>query len=147
LGKASKKKRKDFENRETKQYTSEENKALSSFFTKYGFWVALFLITTTALLIYSNTFSSPFQFDDTSSIVENYQIRDLKNFWPPSGTRYIGVLSFALNYHFNELNIFGYHLVNIIIHIINSIMVWWLVILTFKTPAMRVYVGQGFRAC
>jgi len=137
MGKVSKKKRKDFENKETKQYTSEGNKALSSFFTRYGFLITFLLTTVSAFLIYSNTFSSPFHFDDTPNIVENYKLRDLSNFWPPSGTRYIGSLSFAINYHFGSLNVFGYHLVNIIIHIINSILVWWLVILTFRTPVME----------
>ena len=137
MGKVSKKKRKDFENKETKQYTSEGNKALSSFFTRYGFLITFLLTTVSAFLIYSNTFSSPFHFDDTPNIVENYKLRDLSIFWPPSGTRYIGSLSFAINYHFGSLNVFGYHLVNIIIHIINSILVWWLVILTFRTPVME----------
>src|SRR3989337_1704545 len=141
VGKASRKK-KAFENRDVK--VSDFGEAvLPSIFAKHVFFLALFLITITAFLIYSNTFSSPFQFDDNPNIVENYKLRDFSNFWPPSGSRYIGVLSFALNYHFGSLNVFGYHLVNIIIHIINSIMVWWLVILTFKTPAMQVYVGQG----
>ncbi|HAG50864.1 MAG TPA: hypothetical protein DCL42_05950, partial [Deltaproteobacteria bacterium] len=137
MGKVSKKKRKDFENKETKQYTSEGNKALSSFFTRYGFLITFLLTTVSAFLIYSNTFSSPFHFDDTPNIVENYKLRDLSIFWPPSDTRYIGSLSFALNYYFSGLNVFGYHLVNIIIHIINSILVWWLVILTFRTPVME----------
>src|SRR3989304_1851736 len=137
MGKVSKKKRKDVENKETKQYTSEGNKALSSFFTRYGFLITFLLTTVSAFLIYSNTFSSPFHFDDTPNIVENYKLRDLSIFWPPSDTRYIGSLSFALNYYFSGLNVFGYHLVNIIIHIINSILVWWLVILTFRTPVME----------
>src|SRR3972149_1852378 len=137
MGKVSKKKRKDFENKETKQYTSEGNKALSSFFTRYGFLITFLLTTVSAFLIYSNTFSSPFHFDDTPNIVKNYKSRDLSNFWPPSGTRYIGFLSFAINYHFGSLNVFGYHLVNIIIHIINSLLVWWLVVLTFRTPVME----------
>ncbi len=51
----------------------------------------------------------------------------------------MGVLSFALNYHFGKLNVFGYHLVNITIHTINGLLVWWLVILTFETPTMKKF--------
>ena len=135
MGKASKRK-KEVLNSDVKGSDFGEV-VLPSIITRYGFLLALSLITITAFLIYSKTFSSPFHFDDTSSIVENYKLRDFSNFWPPSGSRYIGVLSFALNYYFGGLNVFGYHLVNIIIHIINSLLVWWLVILTFKTPAME----------
>ena len=142
MGKASKRKKRGFENRDA-QGSDFGEVVLPSIFTRYGFLLALFLITITAFLIYSNTFASPFHFDDEPNIVENYKSRDLSNFWPPSGTRYIGFLSFAINYHFGSLNVFGYHLVNIIIHIINGLLIWWLIILTFKTPVMQVYVGQG----
>jgi len=93
----------------------------------------LLLLTFLATLIYSNTFSVPFHFDDTTNIVKNPQIKDLKNFLDFSGSRYVGFLSFALNYHFGGLHIFGYHLVNLLIHIINGFLVYSLVLLLFKT--------------
>ena len=31
----------------------------------------------------------------------------------------------------------GYHLVNLAIHIVNAVLVWWLVMLTMATPVMR----------
>src|SRR3989338_4631750 len=142
MGKASKRKQKYSEDKRIKQSDFVEEGS-SSFLKRYSFLISLSLITITAFLIYSNTFASPFHFDDEPNIVENYKLRDLSNFWPPSGSRYVGVLSFSLNYHFGGLNVFGYHLVNIIIHIINGLLIWWLIILTFKTPVMQVYVGQG----
>ncbi|MFQ5540467.1 MAG: tetratricopeptide repeat protein, partial [Candidatus Binatia bacterium] len=95
----------------------------------------LFLLSLLATLIYSNTFSSPFYFDDTRNIVENPQIKDLSNFLGFSGSRAVGFLSFALNYHFNGLNVFGYHLVNLLIHITNGFLVYSLVLLLFKACA------------
>jgi len=93
----------------------------------------LLLLTFLATIIYSNTFSVPFHFDDTPNILENPQIKDLKNFLDFSGNRYVGYLSFALNYHFGGLHVFGYHLVNLLIHIINGFLVYFLVLLLFKT--------------
>ena len=59
----------------------------------------------------------------------------------PGGVLYpsrpIGFLSFALNYHFHGLDVWGYHLVNLAIHIVNAVLVWWLVMLTMATPVMR----------
>jgi len=95
----------------------------------------LFLLSLLATLIYSNTFSSPFHFDDKFNIVENPQIKDLSNFLGFSGSRAVGFLSFALNYHFNGLNVFWYHLVNLLIHITNGFLVYSLVLLLFKACA------------
>ena len=99
--------------------------------------LSILLIAIIGVAIYSNTLSSAFVFDDMRNIVDNYKIRDLSNFYDLSGTRYIGFLSFALNYHFGGLNVFGYHIVNIIIHIINGLLVYYLILLTFKTPVME----------
>src|SRR3989337_2462996 len=109
---------------------------------RYRLVIPVILITLSALLTYSNTFTSPFHFDDVSQIVEYQRIRDLSKFSDFEGVRYIGELSFALNYHFGGLNVFGYHLVNIVIHIINGILVWLLVILTFKSPKMGWVSGS-----
>lgn len=99
--------------------------------------IAVILIVFLTFLIYSNTFYSPFIFDDMPNVVDNQKIRDLSNFLDVSGTRYIGFLSFALNYYFGGLNPVGYHLGNIIIHIINGVLLYILVHLTFKTPKVK----------
>jgi tetratricopeptide (TPR) repeat protein len=108
--------------------------------------LSLFLIAVVGLIAYSNTFNFPFVFDDDANIVDNPLIRKLDNFiLPPGGykgylPRAVGFFTFALNYHFGGLNVTGYHIVNLIIHIANAILVYFLVILTFKTPYIR---GKG----
>jgi len=94
------------------------------------------LLAVLATLIYSNTFSVPFVFDDLRNIVENPRIKDLKNFLDFSGSRYVGFLSFALNYYFGKLSPLGYHLVNLAIHIANGFLVYLFVLLLFRTPRM-----------
>jgi len=110
----------------------------SSYFGPRDFTVrwlaALFLLSLLATLIYSNTFSAPFVFDDIENIVDNPQVKELKNFLYLSGSRYVGFLSFALNHHFGGLHVFGYHLVNLLIHIINGFLVYILVRLLFRIP-------------
>ncbi|MDP3111369.1 MAG: tetratricopeptide repeat protein [Thermodesulfovibrionales bacterium] len=97
----------------------------------------ILLIIILGLLAYSNTFHVPFLWDDIGHIVENPKLKYLSNFWPPSGARWLGFLTFVLNYHFGGLNTIGYHIVNLIIHIFNSILVYWLVVLTFRTPYFK----------
>jgi tetratricopeptide (TPR) repeat protein len=51
--------------------------------------------------------------------------------------RYIGRLSFAINYKLHDLNVMGYHLVNLSIHLVNTFILYLIVVLTFRTDALR----------
>ena len=96
-------------------------------------WLSvIFLLAVLGSIIYSNSFSVPFQFDDTPNIVENDRIKGLDHFLGFSGSRAVGYLSFALNYQFGGLRVKGYHLINLLIHIINGCLVYGLVILLFR---------------
>ena len=105
----------------------------------------LLLIVTLGILGYSNTLNVPFQFDDWYNIETNPVIKNLDYYVNPSkakviksqaaypmlSTRYIGSLSFALNYKIHGLDVTGYHIVNLLIHLINSLLVYWFIHLIF----------------
>src|SRR5208337_1024109 len=106
------------------------------------------------IIIYANTLNAPFQWDETNFIVKNPIIKDLHYFTNLSDakgfelyssfiTRYIGNLTFALNYRVHGLSVTGYHIVNIAIHIANSILVYFLVLLTFRTPFFLIKTDSG----
>jgi len=112
----------------------------------------MFLIMAVGFLVYSNTFNVPFIFDDGVNIVENPVVKDFEYFKDNSEvygskaykgvkdffrTRYIGYLSFAINYRLHGLDVFGYHVVNIAIHIINALLVYWFIMLSFRTPFFK----------
>jgi hypothetical protein len=111
----------------------------------------LAVIALLGLIVYSNTFNVPFLLDDHRNIVDNRMIKDLSYYIDPAGadqfagateypmfkSRYVGSLTFALNYRVHGLDVRGYHAVNIAIHIVNALLVYWLVLLTFMTPFMR----------
>ncbi len=100
-----------------------------------GPWPALILIALVAAIIYSNIYHCPFVFDDERQIVEKVKIRDLTNYLPLKqllNPRTIVSFTFALNYKFGELNVFGYHLINVLIHVINGIIVYFLALTIFK---------------
>ncbi len=103
------------------------------------------------ILIYSNTLNAPFQWDESKHLGDNPIVKDLRYILHPSEgqwseryeffvNRYIAFLTFALNYRIHGLSVAGYHIVNIAIHVANSILVYLLVLLTFRTPFFR---GQG----
>lgn len=91
-------------------------------------------------VIYSNAVTSPFHYDDVPSIERNQSITDLSDikavwdFWP---TRFITYLSFAVNYRIGRLDTFGYHIVNIAIHIMAALCLWRLLLITFRTPRLK----------
>lgn len=100
--------------------------------TKKNF-INISLIIILATIIYSNTFYASFHFDDTPAIVENYAIHrfDLKEIFS-SSSRPILDLTFALNYHFGKLDVFGYHLVNLMLHIANGVMLYFILLRTIN---------------
>lgn len=106
----------------------------------------LLLVSLIGLFAYSNTFNAPFVFDDRPNIIDNPVVKDLSffldtskaknlpDYYIPLKSRYVGYLSFALNYKFHGLDVTGYHVVNLLIHLFNAMLVYFLVILSFKTP-------------
>jgi protein O-mannosyl-transferase len=88
--------------------------------------LAPLLLVLAGLLAYQNSFTAPFVFDDTSSVLNNSSIRHL---WPigdalspPSvagvGGRPVFNLSLAVNYALGGYNVWGYHALNLAIHIL-----------------------------
>lgn len=87
-------------------------------------------------LVYLNSLPNSFHYDDASYIVGNRYIHNLKyipHFFvsprlisdiPLSGFRPLTMTTFALNYAAGGANPFGYHLVNVIIHVLNTLLVF-----------------------
>lgn len=113
--------------------------------SRFGFDIlSALLITALSVVVYSNTFYSPFVFDDLIYILGNPDIASLSNFWPPEGTRYTGYLSFAVNYRLGGYEVFGYHAFNIAVHIVNGLLVYALARLTLETPLVKSRSGVKY---
>ena len=113
---------------------------------KFNGWVMVtfFLL---GLLTYSNTLGSPFQFDDEIAIERNIVIRNLGNpeiIFKAFNTRFIAGLSLALNYWIGGLNVFSYRLLNILIHVTAAYLVYYFVILLFRTPQLIKHPSSRF---
>jgi hypothetical protein len=113
--------------------------------------VAIGLIAGVALLAYSNTFHVPFQFDDRPNITQNPNVqikvfawdrveRLIKNTYKES-IRIFSYFTLALNYYFGGFNVFGYHLVNFLVHVASGIFLYWFLMLTFNLPFLREKYG------
>ncbi len=105
-------------------------------------------------LAYSNTLFSPFHFDDLPNIVDNAAIH-ITRLTPESLfsavresfaiNRPIANLSFALNYYFGGLSVFGYHLVNLIIHIGSALTLYLLLCRLLTLPRVPQEIREKSR--
>ncbi|MBN2010097.1 tetratricopeptide repeat protein [candidate division KSB1 bacterium] len=89
------------------------------------------------IVTYGHTLDASFHFDDEQDIAENPSIRSPWNPHIWKTTRPVAYFSFALNYAADGLDVTGYHLVNIAIHFLNAILIFWFIIITFHTPCMK----------
>lgn len=91
----------------------------------------LLIILFISNLLYFHTYQSPFHLDDFSTIVGRPFIENLDTFFDNASgifrNRVFLLYTFALNYSIGGLNVFGYHLVNVIIHSIISVLLYFLV--------------------
>ena len=105
----------------------------------------IILILLLGIFCYSNTLHNPFIFDDIPNIVErsgihlrNLSFNELARLKQGlRGNRPIAMLSFALNYYFGGLDPFGYHLLNLLIHLGCAILAYLYLKTTLTLPSLQ----------
>jgi len=107
--------------------------------------VAPLVLPIAAFLAYHNSFSTPFVFDDVQSIPENPTIRHLgeisRVLSPPAtagvADRPVVNLSFAINYALGGTAVWGYHVLNLVIHILAALTLFGVVRRTLLRPVLK----------
>ena len=114
--------------------------------------VGAVLIVLAGLIAYSSGLSTPFLFDDETGIVKNQQIRQV---WPldealsppaetPIARRPLVNLTLAINYAFSGLQPRGYHVTNLLIHLLAALTLFGIVRRTLAGPKLiRLRQGSG----
>jgi tetratricopeptide (TPR) repeat protein len=113
---------------------------------KYAFaFISLFVIL---IIIYSNSFQGDWHFDDFANIVLNPNIQITSLSFSEIKQSFTGIyedrllrpfsyLSFALNYYCGGMNVFGFHVVNFIIHYLAAVFLFLFIHNTLKLPLLR----------
>jgi len=109
------------------------------------------LIIAAGVWAYRNSFQGPFILDDVVSIPENPHIRHLWPIWKalsPSATSAVGGrpvvnLSLAVNYALGGTGVWGYHALNLIIHILAALTLYGIVRRTLLRPGLRERFGAS----
>ena len=104
---------------------------------------ALALICVCGVIIYFATVHSPFIYDDAHAIEDNPYIKNLSKFQQMVGVqnifnRSILLFTFSVNHAIGQLDVFGYHLINLMLHLCVGIMLYFLTmeLLTIENPAL-----------
>ena len=103
------------------------------------------------VLIYATTLQAPYFFDDEINITRNPHIRLTKitfdnllktGFESPTPSRPVAYISFGLNYYLGGDDVFGYHVVNIVIHLITGLLLFLFVKTTLRL-SLQTTVDAG----
>ncbi len=107
--------------------------------------ITFFLIVLLSVAAYYNSFQVPFVFDDGAHIVNNRAIQ-LDNLAPHRVERFkkgltkgraLATFTFGVNYYLGQLDPFGYHLFNLIIHILTAFGIYLFILITLTIPLPR----------
>jgi len=122
---------------------------------KYHHVYCLLLPFFISIIVYLNCLQNSFVYDDDSTIINNYFIRHWSNF-PDIFTRKYFVLSaeltyrpvvtlsYFIDYTFWHLNPWGYHLTNILLHALNSVLVFIFGFRVFKNRTSALIAAIFF---
>ena len=108
-------------------------------------------IVVTAVLAYQNSFAGVFTFDDEPWILRNATIRQL---WPIQswlfpgeastlGGRPVISLTLAINYALGETDVWGYHAMNLAIHVLAALSLFGVLRWTLTSPRLRDRFGSA----
>jgi tetratricopeptide (TPR) repeat protein len=110
-------------------------------------WLAEAALVLALLLAYSNSFQGPLIFDDGPAIRDNASIRQLwpltTVLWPPDPSgrtvdgRPLVNLSVAVNYWVSGLDVWSYHVFNLVVHTAATLILFGLVRKTLLLPRFR----------
>ncbi|MFH1800181.1 MAG: hypothetical protein ABH891_04975 [Candidatus Omnitrophota bacterium] len=91
---------------------------------------------------YANTFTGSFQFDDGMHILEGRSLwpLNLGTLWREYPSRFITNLSFSFNIYLAGFATWSFHVLNLLIHILTSFIVFNLTRSILNTPSMKNWV-------
>ena len=114
-------------------------------------WWHIALIVAAGFAVYWNSLGNPFVFDDRPTIADNPFIRSFSTFWQADkGSALTGrpivAFTFALNYASGGLDVLGYRLVNIGLHLACGLLLYAIVRRTLALPSLRERFSAGAAA-
>jgi len=120
-------------------------------------YASIGLIVILGFIAYSNSLNGKFIWDDINLVKNNIYIRNSFNI-PKIFTQDIGagavqkynfyrpiqILTYTIDYSLWKLNVKGYHLTNILLHILVALTIYWLINILFKDNLLSLFTSLFF---
>jgi tetratricopeptide (TPR) repeat protein len=94
-------------------------------------WVCAFILVLITVLVYQPVWHAGFIWDDDSYVTNNTPLRTVDGLWgiwgkPGTTKQYYPLVftSFWVEHHLWKLQPLGYHLVNVLLHALNAVLLW-----------------------
>ena len=123
--------------------------------------LSVVLIIALGFAVYANSLNGEFIWDDQHLVEDNVYIRDWANV-PKFFTESIGsgadaadvysfyrpaqMITYAIDYSFWKLDVRGYHLTNVLLHVLASLMVFWFITALYADWRLSLFTGLLFAA-
>lgn len=109
----------------------------------------LSVILIATAVSYSNAIHGEFQFDDDTFITENPGIKNLSNLFPKNiasllspGSRLLAMLTFSINYRVGGMSVEGYHMLNILFHLMSTVLIYFFFMGILSSQPFRDSLGS-----
>ncbi len=100
------------------------------------------ILLALTLLCYSTSFRGQFVFDDQQVVLQNSQLMNIRTFGDVlslgAGWRQLLFLTYGLNYYWGSLDTFGYHALNVALHALNVLLVYWIILAAARDFGFRI---------
>jgi protein O-mannosyl-transferase len=115
-------------------------------------WLPAAVVAATVIAFWPAIHNGFTNWDDPQYVSDNYGIRDLsadnltKMFTKPLAGNYqpLTILSYALDYRFWKRDPKGYHITNVVLHVLCTLAVFWLVLLLARSAAAATVASLFF---
>ncbi|MFC1658842.1 hypothetical protein ACFL1D_05615, partial [Candidatus Omnitrophota bacterium] len=115
---------------------------------------SIILILSLGFLIYSNSLDGQFLLDDNKLVKNNASIKSwnrlserlVRDIDPRRARQYrpVPLFTYALDYSLWKLDTRGYHLTNILVHVLTALALYWLVNILFKNNFLSLLTALFF---
>lgn len=96
----------------------------------------LLVLIVITVIAYANGMNGKFVFDDQQIVLQNPSLMNVHTladaFAIGGGWRQLLFFTYGLNYYFSGVDTFSYHVVNLVLHLINVVLVYWIILAVLR---------------
>ncbi len=127
---------------------------------KQTIFISIILIIILGFTVYSNSLNGEFIWDDEFLVKDNAYIKSwsrISNIFTKNIAASVGkqssfyrplqIFTYAIDYFLWRLNVKGYHLTNILLHILVALSIYWLINILYDNRLLSLFTSILFVAC